>query len=47
MKSIKKNKLYGLIGQTLSHSFSKDFFLEKFNKENLNCSNLLYAQSTR
>lgn len=38
MKSIGKNKLYGLIGKNIDYSFSKDFFLEKFNKENLNCS---------
>lgn len=38
MKSIEKNKLYGLIGKNIDYSFSKDFFLEKFNKENLNCS---------
>lgn len=29
-------KNYGLIGQTLGHSFSKDFFTEKFIKENIN-----------
>lgn len=28
-------KIYGLVGKTLSHSFSKDFFNEKFQKENL------------
>lgn len=29
-------KNYGLIGRTLGHSFSKDFFTEKFIKENIN-----------
>ena len=38
MKSIEKNKLYGLIGKNIDYSFSKDFFSKKFNKENLNCS---------
>lgn len=28
-------KLYGLIGQTLTHSFSAKYFAEKFRKENL------------
>ena len=28
-------KNYGLIGKSLSHSFSKQFFEEKFRKENI------------
>ena len=28
-------KTYGLIGKTLGHSFSKDFFIQKFEKEGL------------
>src|SRR4051812_41480907 len=29
------SKLYGLIGYPLSHSFSKKYFTEKFDKENI------------
>ncbi len=31
----KKIKRYGLIGKNLSHSFSKDYFTRKFQKENI------------
>ncbi|WP_062059526.1 shikimate dehydrogenase family protein [Aquimarina longa] len=30
-------KIYGLLGRNISYSFSKGYFLEKFEKENLNC----------
>lgn len=30
-------KLYGLIGYPLGHSFSKNYFTQKFEKEQLNC----------
>ena len=30
------NKLYGLIGYPLTHSFSKKYFTDKFHKEGLN-----------
>ncbi|HRN58141.1 MAG TPA: shikimate dehydrogenase [Agriterribacter sp.] len=30
-------KLYGLIGYPLGHSFSKEYFTQKFEKEQLNC----------
>jgi shikimate dehydrogenase len=34
-------KIYGLIGNPLSHSFSQKYFSEKFRKENINgCSYL-------
>lgn len=29
------NTIYGLVGKTLAHSFSKKFFTEKFQKENI------------
>lgn len=36
--------LYGLIGHTLTHSFSKKYFTEKFQKENIsNCSYELFS----
>jgi len=36
-------KLYGLIGQTLAHSFSEKYFLEKFRKEQiLDCDYRLF-----
>ena len=39
-------KTYGLIGSPLSHSFSKQYFNEKFEKENiLNCEYNLYPLS--
>lgn len=31
-------KLYGLIGYPLGHSFSKNFFNEKFNSENIDAT---------
>ncbi|MCD4768562.1 MAG: shikimate dehydrogenase [Bacteroidales bacterium] len=31
-------KKFGLIGYPLGHSFSRSFFSDKFNRENLNCS---------
>ena len=34
---MKKNRKYGLIGKNIDYSFSKKFFSEKFEKENLNC----------
>ncbi|MDY8133980.1 shikimate dehydrogenase [Aquimarina sp. 2201CG5-10] len=30
-------KIYGLLGRNISYSFSKKYFSEKFEKENLNC----------
>jgi shikimate dehydrogenase len=40
-------KLYGLIGYPLGHSFSKQFFLEKFEREGLsNCSFELFPIAT-
>lgn len=49
MYSLKKNevlestKLFGLIGNPLTHSFSKGYFAQKFEKENLsNCQYELY-----
>jgi shikimate dehydrogenase len=39
-------KTYGLIGYPLTHSFSKKYFTEKFEKENIqNCSYNLYSLS--
>lgn len=35
MQSMKR---YGLLGKTLKHSFSKDFFEKKFEREQLECS---------
>lgn len=36
-------KLYGLIGKSLAHSFSKKYFSEKFKKENItNCTYKLF-----
>lgn len=32
---MKQNKIFGLIGYPLSHSFSKKYFTEKFEKENI------------
>src|ERR1035437_6661712 len=38
-----KTNIYGLIGYPLSHSFSKKYFTEKFEKENIrNCEYNLY-----
>ena len=31
-----KNRYYGLIGKKIDYSFSKSYFKEKFEKENLN-----------
>src|ERR1700739_4248758 len=40
-------KSYGLIGYPLSHSFSKKYFTEKFDKENINdCEYLLFPIKT-
>jgi shikimate dehydrogenase len=37
------NKIFGLIGYPLSHSFSKKYFIDKFEKENINgCEYNLY-----
>jgi len=33
-----KQRVFGLLGKSLSHSFSKDFFTQKFQKEALNAS---------
>ena len=33
-------KIYGLVGRSLEHSFSRDYFNNKFEKENLDCSYL-------
>ena len=33
-------KIYGLIGRTLGHSFSRDFFTRKFEKENIDAEYL-------
>jgi shikimate dehydrogenase len=39
-------KIYGLIGYPLTHSFSKKYFTEKFEKENItNCEYNLYSLS--
>ncbi len=35
MEEKKRIKLYGLIGRNIDYSFSKDFFKEKFKKENI------------
>lgn len=40
---MKPNKIFGLIGYPLSHSFSKKYFTEKFEKENIpDCEYNLY-----
>ena len=40
---MKPNKIYGLIGYPLSHSFSKKYFTEKFEREKIsNCEYNLY-----
>jgi len=40
---LKSLKLFGLIGYPLSHSFSKKYFTEKFEKENISgCEYNLY-----
>ena len=44
---MKKNKLYGLIGKPLTHSFSKKYFTEKFEKEGIeNCTFELFSLDT-
>ena len=35
---MKKSKTFGLIGKNIDYSFSKRFFIKKFEKENLNHS---------
>ena len=35
---MRKNREYGLIGKNIDYSFSKKFFSEKFEKDNLNCT---------
>lgn len=39
-------KKFGLIGKTLKHSFSKNFFTEKFQKENIDAQYELYEMET-
>ncbi len=39
-------KKFGLIGKTLKHSFSKTFFTDKFQKENINAQYELYELDT-
>ncbi len=40
-------KIYGLLGKSLSHSFSKNYFTEKFKKENItDCSYELFEIET-
>ena len=40
---MEQQRLFGLIGKTLTHSFSKNYFTEKFLKENIpNCEYNLY-----
>ena len=40
---MESKRLFGLIGKTLSHSFSKEYFTDKFSKENINdCEFNLY-----
>lgn len=34
-KELKKERIFGLIGKSLSHSFSRGFFMEKFQKESI------------
>ncbi|MES2591864.1 MAG: shikimate dehydrogenase [Bacteroidota bacterium] len=44
---MKANRTFGLIGYPLSHSFSKKYFSEKFDKENIaNCEYNLFAIDT-
>ena len=35
---MKKSRKFGLIGKNIDYSFSKKYFLEKFKKENLDCT---------
>jgi len=40
---LKQKKIFGLVGYPLSHSFSKKYFIEKFEKENIiDCEYNLY-----
>lgn len=41
-----ENRLFGLIGHPLDHSFSAAYFSEKFKSENLNCSYENYDVNT-
>lgn len=36
MKADSKKEIYGLVGHPLGHSFSRNFFTEKFQRENIN-----------
>jgi shikimate dehydrogenase len=37
VKNFTMKKIYGLLGRNISYSFSKGYFSEKFEKENLDC----------
>ena len=39
-------ELYGLIGRTLTHSFSPEYFKNKFNKQNINAEYRLFEINT-
>ena len=41
-----QNNIYGLVGKSLAHSFSKQFFTEKFEKEKINAAYLNFEIET-
>lgn len=40
-------KKYGLIGYPLTHSFSKKYFSDKFNREGKKIAGMIYMKSQR